>query len=962
MRIVRERRMDLARAHAEVMAWARRREEQLMAHVTAANEEATRARRAATAQHEAEVAAADQELALSIDVAERERDSQLAAAAAEYTVRYQSVIQQLDRVASSDRAAKPWDDDAWGTYLPSDAPPAFVRLGMLEFAGRFDKLSTPALLPFVGGRNLVIHAAGAAKAKAIQGVQSVLLQQLMLTPPAKLQFLLVDPVGLGENVASFMHLGDDAPELITGKAWVERADIEKQLAELSAYMETVIQGSLRGRYSSIEELNAEAKELSRGYRVLVVIDFPVNFTEESARRLLSIAQNGPRCGVYTIVTVDTDQPLPRGFTLADLERTAHVFTETDGLFTWKDPDFSGATVQFDAPPLPQRFEQFVRGVGAAAQKVGPVEIPFVRLVPPSPLWQENTIEGLEAPIGRTDVQKPHLFSLGRDTAQHALVAGRTGSGKTNLFNVLIAALVTRYAPTELELYLIDFKKGVGFKPYATHALPHARVVAIESEREFGISVLRRLNQEMTERGARFRGEGGGGLEAYRSAHPELDHDLPRVLLLVDEFQEFFTPPDDAIGTEAKLILDRLTRQGREFGIHVVMGSQTLAGTYSLARSTMDQMAVRVALQCSEADSQLILGKDNPAAHRLVRAGEAIYNDMSGLKEGNRNFQVAWLDRATLLGRLQLVRREADQVGLGSRRPIVFEGNAPANLSERPDHPLVRAAEGPSPAKPPAKVQAWLGEPIAISDPTAAIFFRRGGRNLVIVGRDEVQAVGMLGTAILSLASQYPHAGVRFLVCDLTLAALEQPPFAESIGEALPNEVRCIETRQLAETITELAATVGERQTDGRGGAATYLLIAGLHRARTLRAEGGGFRRPEAPASPADHLATVLRDGPEVGVHVLAWADTVTSLQATIDRRLLGEFGIRVLLAMNEKDSNELAGSPAAARLREHRALLVDEEQAGGPQTFRPYVVPDGGWVESVGALLRAREAAAGWEP
>jgi S-DNA-T family DNA segregation ATPase FtsK/SpoIIIE len=275
---------------------------------------------------------------------------------------------------------------------------------------------------------------------------------------------------------------------------------------------------------------------------------------------------------------------------------------------------------------------------------------------------------------------------------------------------------------------------------------------------------------------------------------------------------------------------------------------------------------------------------------------------------------------------------------------------------------VRAAEGPAPAKPPVKVKAWLGEPIAISDPTAATFFRRGGRNLVIVGRDEEQAVGMLGTAILSLASQYSAAGVRFVVCDLTLAALEQPPFAESIGEAVPHEVRCIETRELAEALTELAATVGERQAGGRGGAAMYLVVAGLHRARTLRAEGGGFRRPEAPASSADHLASVLRDGPEVGVHVLAWADTVTALQATIDRRLLGEFGIRIALAMNEKDSGELVGSPAAARLREHRALLVDEEQAGGPQTFRPYVVPEGAWVESFGALLRARETAAGREP
>ena len=48
----------------------------------------------------------------------------------------------------------------------------------------------------------------------------------------------------------------------------------------------------------------------------------------------------------------------------------------------------------------------------------------------------------------------------------------------------------------MDLYLIDFKKGVEFKVYATHELPHASVVAIESEREFGLSVLQRLDAEL----------------------------------------------------------------------------------------------------------------------------------------------------------------------------------------------------------------------------------------------------------------------------------------------------------------------------------------------------------------------------------------------------------------------------------------------------------------------------------
>ena len=50
--------------------------------------------------------------------------------------------------------------------------------------------------------------------------------------------------------------------------------------------------------------------------------------------------------------------------------------------------------------------------------------------------------------------------------------------------------------------------------------------------------------------------------------------MPRVLLVVDEFQELFVE-DDKLAQDSALLLDRLVRQGRAFGIHVLLGSQTL---------------------------------------------------------------------------------------------------------------------------------------------------------------------------------------------------------------------------------------------------------------------------------------------------------------------------------------------------------------------------------------------------
>ena len=123
--------------------------------------------------------------------------------------------------------------------------------------------------------------------------------------------------------------------------------------------------------------------------------------------------------------------------------------------------------------------------------------------------------------------------------------------------------------------------------------------------------------------------------------PAAPSPCPGRLLIIDEFQEFFVE-DDAIAQTASLLFDRIVRQGRAFGIHVLLGSQTLGGAYTLARATLGQMVIRVALQCNEADAYLIMDENNPAPRLLSRPGEGIYNDAAGAVEGNSPFQVVWL--------------------------------------------------------------------------------------------------------------------------------------------------------------------------------------------------------------------------------------------------------------------------------------------------------------------------------
>ena len=241
--------------------------------------------------------------------------------------------------------------------------------------------------------------------------------------------------------------------------------------------------------------------------------------------------------------------------------------------------------------------------------------------------------------------------------------------------------------------------------------------------------------------------------------------MPRILLLVDEFQEFFTY-DDKVAQGATLLLDRLVRQGRAFGIHVMLGSQTLSGAYTPARTTIGQMAVRIALQCEESDSRLILSDDNPAARLLSRAGEAIYNASNGLIEGNNPFQCAWLPEEELeryLGRIYTYMQRS-RITLAWQQ-IIFQGDADADVKK--NVMLNQALATPYTPQPTRVVPVWIGDPISIKDALTVQFKQQAGNNLLIVGQQDEAALGIQMTMLFSLAASYAKQQMRCYIFDFT---------------------------------------------------------------------------------------------------------------------------------------------------------------------------------------------------
>jgi len=551
------------------------------------------------------------------------------------------------------------------------------------------------------------------------------------------------------------------------------------------------------------------------------------------------------------------------------------------------------------------------------------------------------------PIGRTGATKLQYLALGKGTRQHALVAGKTGSGKSTLFHVIITDLALWCSPEQVEFYLVDFKKGVEFRCYAAHRLPHARVVAIESDREFGLSVLERLDEELKRRGELFRKAGAQDLPGYRRATGAT---LPRTLLLIDEFQEFFVA-DDRVAQGAALLLDRIVRQGRAFGIHVILGSQTLGGAYSLARATLGQMVVRVALQCNEADAALIMDDNNPAPRLLSRPGEAIYNDEAGAVTGNSPFQTVWVsdtEREEWLKQVSEREKAARQRGPTT---VVFEGNAPADVRDNELLNEALAAKGAHPAEVP---RAWLGAPNSIKGPTESAFHRQSGNNLLIVGQRDEAALAMLGVSLVALAAQ--GAG-RLVVLEASPPESPQKRFFESVARAIPCGCALAKAGDLETLMAELDAELKRRLAEdhGAGAAPCFVFVHELQKFKKLRHEedfsfSSDESKPPALGAVFDRLIT---EGPGAGMHVIVTCDSYNSLARALSRKAISEFELRVLFQMSANDSATLCDSPAASDLGLHRALLHNG-QMGFLETFRPYALPDAAWLEKAGSCLARR--------
>jgi DNA segregation ATPase FtsK/SpoIIIE, S-DNA-T family len=778
-----------------------------------------------------------------------------------------------------------------GTPVATAAPSTeAVRIGTAEID---DAPAFPALAGLLGKGHLVCDG-DAADPRVAGMLQSLLLRITAANP--NLELSLVDGVTLGQVFAPATALVDAG---IAGPVATDHLALGRALT------------AAEKRLTELRDIAARGQSIAdQPFHLIVIAGLPPEVGTSMRERLAALAHAGPSARCHLVLC--GWKQLPHRESLPAIEHATYLHCKAGEVRLGSLP----LPVRLDAAPPPS----LVRAVygSRAQQRKEAGELSVADLVP-EVLWSASSRNGLSTVIGRDQAgrsQGGDVEVAFDDATPHWLIGGRTGGGKTVFLLDVLYGLATRYSPSELELYLLDFKEGVSFTEFTPSPLdpswiPHVKAVGVESDREYGVAVLGALRAELSRRAGLMKRAGATRLARLRELRPETP--LPRIVAVVDEFHVLFAGNDRLAG-EAVAHLEELARKGRSYGVHLVLASQTISGIealYSKKDSIFGQFPLRVALP----GAKHLLDEGNDAADG-ISVGQAVINDAGGIKGRNRTCRFpdasSAEDLLTGLRRQLWERRDSDV------EPVVFRGFDEQHLEDDPRFADLAPTHAPV---------ALLGRAVDVHMSSVGYQFDRSpGRHLAVLGTSAV-AADMLAAATVSLGRQHEPGSVAFEVVATAVGVEDTARQVVSELEAGGHECRQLAPGSIL---------------NAKRAKPTYLVWFGAD---------GADGQPSA-------LRNLLLHGPADGVHLVGWwRDT---------RRFLDDIGGSAgrehcagVVALNIA-GNDLAaitgGYERAWEARTNRCLVIDRH--AGTQTLAvPYVRPgrlDGLPVQDIPGKVESR--------
>ena len=734
-------------------------------------------------------------------------------------------------------------------YLP-DGLHTKDQIGMKTF-------ETPTIMEWMGGQygqNFVINYSNKSANKAEARLNQLVVDMLLSLPSRSINIHFVDLAFSAQ--ASFLTRNLD--EKIYGKLISSSNDWNHLKDSLREKMAKALE-----EYGDVAKYNDSKNRVVVPYDVVVINDYQKCVNEMSD--LDALFENGHKGGIYFILMNNLDFKSDRDIDSLMALKNFYQVLEAENFGNYSKDAVIRCTPILDNPILAKACFNYINE-GAELPQVAVASVDYDKILSKG---FETIDKAMVIPVGSSENGELVDFTIDTVSHIHCFIIGQSGTGKSVFLHDVIIGAMAKYSPDELELYLMDFKiGGVEFNRYRNEK--HVKALLVDnSDIQITLEILRDISNKMRERGKQLRASGVSNIVEYNQVNPTKK--MPRIVFIADECHVMFptmNSKDTKLYREISEILQKIAKEGRSQGVHLVLATQTIAQA-EISSEILNNISDFYLLKCSPSDSErLVRGSVDTTSG--LKTGQVLHHDI----DHDVVFKSTYLPTSQTL---EIIKKINDKTKASKNEQFYFVGSQIFEIDDEVKNLLIEKGDAIS-----------FGRSIDTKmEPVVIPLRNEYADNVMLFGiNDEEQVSRTTMASIKSLRISNKNIKIKVINC----LSAEQRNTTKMLNDwENKGEIELLNPQNCGGELVNIANSIMERTAEP-----TVLYILGQERFRELRMDMEiAFTKPTVAAddfgfdssmftagdsgsmnfnSYQKAIEYILKNGAEVGVHVILQID------------------------------------------------------------------------------------------
>lgn len=716
---------------------------------------------------------------------------------------------------------------------------------------------TPTIMEWMGGQsgqNFVINYSNKSANKAEARLNQLVVDMLLSLPSRSINIHFVDLTFSAQ--ASFLTRNLD--EKIYGKLISSSNDWNHLKDSLREKMAKALE-----EYGDVAKYNDSKNRVVVPYDVVVVNDYQKCVNEMSD--LDALFENGHKGGIYFILMNNLDFKSDRDIDSLMALKDFYQVLEAENFGNYSKDAFIRCTPILDNPILAKACFNYINE-GAELPQVAVTSVDYDKILSKG---FETIDKAMVIPVGSSENGELVDFTIDTVSHIHCFIIGQSGTGKSVFLHDVIIGAMAKYSPDELELYLMDFKiGGVEFNRYRNEK--HVKALLVDnSDIQITLEILRDISNKMRERGKQLRASGVSNIVEYNQVNPTKK--MPRIVFIADECHVMFptmNSKDTKLYREISEILQKIAKEGRSQGVHLVLATQTIAQA-EISSEILNNISDFYLLKCSPSDSErLVRGSVDTTSG--LKTGQVLHHDI----DHDVVFKSTYLPTSQTL---EIIKKINDKTKASKNEQFYFVGSQIFEIDDEVKNLLTEKGDAIA-----------FGRSIDTKmEPVVIPLRNEYADNVMLFGiNDEEQVSRTTMASIKSLRISNKNIKIKVINC----LSAEQRNTTKMLNDwENKGEIELLNPQNCGGELVNIANSIMERTAEP-----TVLYILGQERFRELRMDMEiAFTKPTVAAddfgfdssmftagdsgsmnfnSYQKAIEYILKNGAEVGVHVILQID------------------------------------------------------------------------------------------